>query len=230
MSCPRTLAVRWLAGLLLSLGATAMPAPVQAMTVLQVELKTLVEHAAVVLEGTVKQTRVIDRRKEGRGVWTEFTLDVAEVWKGDAALVGKPFAWRHIGGTTADGITVAVPGMPGLRVGEEVVVILEKTTEGHVISGGPQGKFIVRTDAKGQKTVLQEASDVHRMRREPATGRLVEADKIPNVPRPLADMRAEVKAYVAAKPGPAKPVVPPVKPVVPTVKTVVPAVKPTVGK
>ncbi len=214
MSCPRTHALRWLAGALLSLGATATPVPAQAMTVLQVELKTLVEHAAVVLQGTVKQTRVLDRRKEGRGVWTEFTLDVAEVWKGETQLVGKPFVWRHIGGTTADGMTVAVPGMPGLRVGEEVVLILEKTPEGHVISGGPQGKFVVLKDAKGNKTVMEEPGDVHRMRRDPATGKLVEAGKIPNVPRPLADMRAEVKSYVTAPPAPAKPVVPAGKPTV----------------
>jgi hypothetical protein len=197
---PRSLTLRLLAGLLLCGGVASVPAPAHAMTVLQVDLKTMVGVADLVLQGTIAATKVLDRRAEGRGVWTEYTLDVAEVWKGDARLAGKPFAWRHIGGTTADGRTVSVPGMPTFRPGEEVVVILEKTSQGHVVSGGPQGKFAVFKDASGKKIVTRDLSEAHLVRHDPATGRVVEGDKAAAITRPLAEMRAEVLAYVAAKP------------------------------
>lgn len=202
------------AALVVATGVALVPVAARAMTVLQVDLKTLVAAADVVLSGTIAGTRVVDRRKEGRGVWTEFTLQVAEVWKGDAKLAGKAFQWRHVGGTTTDGITVAVPGMPGFAVGEEVVVVLEKNSQGHVVSGGPQGKFTVRKDAAGRKTVTREVTDVHMLRRDPATGRIAEAPKSVQIIKTYADMRAEVLGYVkdAARAAPPPPVLPPQTP------------------
>lgn len=182
------------------------PRPVSAMSVLQVDLKTLVSTADVVLYGTIRGSRVLDQRKQGRGVWTEFTLDVRETWKGDAKLTGKPFSWRHVGGTTADGVTVAVPGMPTFQSAEEVIVILEKTSDSWVVSGGPQGKFVVRQNAQGQRSVTRELPDVHFVRRDPASGQFAPAPKPVTILRSLDEMRAEIKGYVAAA---AKAAVPP---------------------
>jgi len=176
----------------------AAAAPARAMTVLQVDLKALVSTADVVLYGKVAGTRVLDRRKQGRGVWTEIELQVAEVWKGDARLAGKRFSWMHVGGTTSDGITVAVPGLPQFSAGEETVVILERTSESHVVSGGPQGKFTVRTSPAGQKTVTRDMADVHYIRRDPATGEMRPAPKQVEILRSLNEFRAEVAGYVAA--------------------------------
>lgn len=188
-------------------------APASAMTVLQVDLKALVTTADVVLYGKVAGTRVLDRRKDGRGVWTEISLDVAEVWKGDARLAGKRFAWMHVGGTTADGITVHVPGMPTFAAGEETVVILEKNSESHVVSGGPQGKFAVKTLPTGQKTVTRELPDVHFVRRDPQTGAMQAAPKAVAIVRTLNEFRAEVATYVAdaAKAAASQPKAPPAK-------------------
>jgi hypothetical protein len=177
----------------------ALPQTACAFTVLQVDLYDLVQSADVVAYGVVERTTVIDRRKEGRSIWTEFTLRVTEVWKGDAKKVGPRFTWRHVGGTGQDGITVAVPGMPTFVQGEEVVVILEKTSEGHVISAGPQGKFFVRTDKLGRKTVTRDLLDVHLLHRDTQTGKVSEAPTTTQVTRFLKDFRAEVLGHVAAQ-------------------------------
>lgn len=177
-------------------GVAAISTPAHAMTVLQVDLKALVATANVVLYGPIAKTRVLDERKAGRGVWTEFTLDVREVWKGDAKLAGKPFAWRHIGGTTADGMTVAVPGMPTFAAGEEVIVVLEKTNDSYVVSGGPQGKFSVQVRPNGTRIVKRDLPDVNFVQRD-ASGRLESAGKAVSILRSLDEMRAEIQGYVA---------------------------------
>jgi len=177
--------------------ASAHPAPALAMTVLQVDVKQLVTTADLVLHGTISRVQVLDRRREGRGVWTEFTLNVAEVWKGDAKKVGSTFGWRHVGGTTADGMTVAVPGMPAFVVGEETVVILEKTNDNWVVSGGPQGKYTVSRDRAGRKTVLRDAQDVYYLRKDPATGSTHPAPKQVQIVRFLGEFRDEVAGYAA---------------------------------
>lgn len=169
--------------------------PAQAMTVLQVDVKQLVTTADLVLYGTIARTTVIDRRKDDRGVWTEFTLNVREAWKGDASKLAMPFTWRHVGGSTPDGMTVAIPGMPTFSAGEEVIVILEKTAEGWVISGGPQGKFSVIKDKSGQSTVRRDVVDAWMVRRD-ASGHLTPAPQVAPITRTLKDFRTEVLGYV----------------------------------
>lgn len=178
--------------------ASLQPRAAHAMTVLQVDLKQLVTTADLVLHGTISRVQVLDRRKEGRGVWTEFTLNVADVWKGDAKKVGATFSWRHVGGTTADGMTVAVPGMPAFAVGEETVVILEKTSDNWVVSGGPQGKYTVNRDKAGRKTVLRDVQEVYYLRKDPATGGMQPAPKQVQIVRFLSEFRDEVAGYAAA--------------------------------
>ncbi len=178
-------------------GLAWQPTPAQALTVLAVDLKAMVTTADQVLYGRVAAVRTLDLRKQGRGVWTEFELDVREVWKGDARLAGKKFSWRHVGGTTSDGLTVAVPGMPSFASGEETVVVLERHSEGHVVSGGPQGKFSVRLGPDGQRTVIREMPDVHMLSRDAATGQLRPAPKQVSLVRSLGEFRAEVLSYVS---------------------------------
>lgn len=175
---------------------------VHAMTVLQVDLKQLVTTADLVLHGSISRVQVLDRRKEGRGVWTEFTLNVTDVWKGDPKKVGSTFVWRHVGGTTADGMTVAVPGMPTFAIGEETVVILEKTNDNWVVSGGPQGKYTVNRDKAGRKTVLRDAQEVYYLRKDPATGNVAPAPKQVQIVRFLTEFRDEVAGFAAAQSKP----------------------------
>ena len=189
--------------LLVTVVVVAAAIPAQAMTVLAVDLKALVSTADQVLYGQIAAVRTVDLRKQGRGVWTEMELNVREVWKGDAKLQGKRFVWRHVGGTTADGLTVAIPGMPTFAAGEETVVILEKHSDGHVISGGPQGKFAVKVGAQGQRTVVREMPDVHFLARDAATGQLREAPKQVSMVRSLGEFRSEILGYAKVVPAPA---------------------------
>lgn len=189
---PGALAVAAAAGMAISLAE-----PAEAMTVLAVDLKALVTTADQVLYGRVAAVRTLDLRKQGRGVWTEFDLEVKEVWKGDQRFAGKKFSWRHVGGTTADGLTVAVPGMPTFAVGEETIVVLERHSEGHVVSGGPQGKFSVKVGPQGQRTVIREMPDVHMLARDAASGQLRPAPKQVSLVRSLGEFKAEVLSYVS---------------------------------
>lgn len=190
--------LRWsLAALACAAALPGWSRPAAAMTVLQVDLKTLVTASDLVLHGTIDRAQVLDRRKEGRGVWTEYTLAVSEVWKGEQKLAGQKFAWRHVGGTTADGMTVAVPGMPRFQPGEEVVVVLEKTAESWVVSAGPQGKFRVEKDGQGRRVVRRDLHDAHLVRKDPATGKLEHAPRTVPVTTFFGDFRTEVLKYVA---------------------------------
>lgn len=206
----RQLLIRWVLPVALAVAATAgvaisWPAPVTAMTVLAVDLKALVTTADQVLYGRVAAVRTLDLRKQGRGVWSEFDLEVKEVWKGDNRLTGKKFSWRHVGGTTADGITVAVPGMPTFAVGEETIVVLERHAEGHVVSGGPQGKFSVKLSPQGQRTVIRDMPDVHMLARDTATGQLRPAPKQVSLVRSLGEFKAEVLSYASPAASPRSP-------------------------
>lgn len=179
------------------------------MTVLYGELPDLVRSSELVLHGKITDVQVIDRRKEGRAVWTEYTLSVYDVWKGDRKVVGKTFRWRHVGGSTADGMTMHVPGMPTFKVGEETVVLLERHSEGHVLTGATQGKFNVNANTKGVKYASRNLGGVNLMRRD-AKGHLVsvrgkhskhEHGHIlppPEAPQPVHVLREAVLAWVKA--------------------------------
>ncbi len=195
-----------LAGLL-SLPLTAAPA--HAMTVLAVELPQLVQTSELVLHGKIVAVQSRDRRAEGRGVWTEFTLEIAEVWKGEGVLsvsparVGKRFTWAHPGGLRTDGLMVSVPGMPQFAVGEEVVVALEKTAQGYTICGGPQGKWTVQTDKAGKKSVAREMPDVHFLAQNHQTGAVTASAPPSQAVKTLAEFKADVLAAIKAAPAPA---------------------------
>lgn len=209
--------------------ASVAPRDAAAMTVLYADLPELVRASSLVLHGKVVDTQVVDRRKEGRGVWTEFTLSVIDVWKGDRKQVGPLFKWRHIGGTTPDGLTLHVPGMPTFRPGEETVVLLESHSQGHVVAGATQGKFLVHKDKQGKKVAVRDLGGVNLVRRG-ANGQLESFHDHgghgnahgltlpPSAPRDLLQFRDQVRAWVAAdaaRPTPARPASPQVRKTVP---------------
>ncbi|MCO4763438.1 MAG: hypothetical protein KC502_18115 [Myxococcales bacterium] len=187
--------------------ALALPTSASALTVLQVSLPQLVDTSTYVLHGKVVASRVLDKRAKGLAVFTETTLAVKEVYKGDRKLVGKTFSWEMIGGSTKDGLTWSVPGMPTFGVGEEVVVLLEKHARGFTITGAPQGKFSIFRDKKNIARVRRRLGDVHFMKREPKSGRIVSAPHAvkpvlltpPSKERTLMSLRAQIKGIVASQ-------------------------------
>ncbi len=200
---------RLLLASLLTVAALPLAVPAQAMTVLAVELPQLVQTSELVLHGKVVAVQSRDRRADGHGVWTEFTLEIADTWKGDEVLkvsparVGKRFTWAHPGGLRSDGLMVSVPGMPSFAVGEEVVVALEKTAQGYVVCGGPQGKWSVQTDKQGKKTVQRDMPDVHFLTQSRQTGAVTPGAAPLQPMKLLADFKADVLAAQKAAPQPA---------------------------
>ncbi len=173
------------ATLALPLVAPMLPARADAMTVLKAPLRDLVGTSALILHAKVRSVQVRDRRKEGRAVWTAYDFDVLEVLKGDRKAVGARFELLLLGGSTADGMTLSVPGMPGFVAGEEVVILLERHSEGYTLTGAPQGKWSVYRDAKGVARVVRDLDHAHLVERR-ADGRLapVPHDDAPVVLQP----------------------------------------------
>ncbi len=228
-ACARWFAAPWSTAmqrrsLSLALTLTALPLllpsmPAQAMTVLQVDTGTLTDHAALILYGSVQSTRVVDRRGEGRSIWTEITLEVREVWKGDLGAapgfhsepggsathpVQKTFSWLQLGGTGKDGITVAVPGASTFAATEEVVVFLERTSQGYVVSGGPQGKYTVKTvrglaGSASSQTVTRDLGGAHLLAPQGNTQQLHAVVPTQAAVQTLAALRTEVVARVHAQ-------------------------------
>lgn len=159
------------AALALPIAAPMLPSTADAMTVLKVPLRDLVGTSALILHAKVRSVQVRDRRKEGRAVWTAYDFDVLEVLKGDRKAVGARFELLLLGGSTADGMTLSVPGMPGFVAGEEVVILLERHSEGYTLTGAPQGKWTVYRDAKGVARVVRDLDHAHLVERR-ADGRL----------------------------------------------------------
>jgi len=151
-----------------------LPFDAAALTVLSVPTAELIESSAVIFHGDCVDVRVLDRRAQGRGVWTRFAFKVREVIKGPRAIRGR-FEFEMPGGVLAD-YGQLTPGMPTFRAGEEVVLMLEAfgsgETAGFVPTGAAQGKFGVTRDRARRKVVTRQLDSVHLVERDGTTGRL----------------------------------------------------------
>ncbi len=209
VSSRSSLRARWAQRLAVALLASAslslQPSTTTAMTVLKASLPDLVGTSELVLHARVHSVKVHDRRAIGRAVWTRYELDVIEVYKGDRKVVGPRFGFELLGGSTADGMTLSVPGMPGFTASEEVVVLLERHAEGFTLTGAPQGKWTIYRDAKKVARVVRDTDHAHIVERA-KSGALVAAEhgKAPMVLQPpaadrtLASLRAEILSIVTA--------------------------------
>ncbi|MCA9548318.1 MAG: hypothetical protein KC613_28135 [Myxococcales bacterium] len=155
----------WVAALLGGLAA----APASAATVEHLNLKRMVEMSELVVIGTVtaQGTRV---EVSPRQVFTETAFEIEEVVQGDKA---RPFmVLEQLGGTaypgTPEEFTTVVPGYPQFRVGERVLLFLERTPAGNlVITGLGQGKYTLFDDPKtGLTWAARDTTDLNIVRRQ----------------------------------------------------------------
>ena len=123
-------ACRILAVSLLSVAIWASSA--SATTVLKVEVPAMTQTSEWVVLVRVVGSENVDLRADGRGIFTDVTLDVIDVYKGHA--VPDRYVMRLMGGQGADGISMRIPGMPRFVRGEEAV--LDRASLHH---GGSQG-------------------------------------------------------------------------------------------
>ncbi|MFT7582212.1 MAG: hypothetical protein ACI9MR_003894 [Myxococcota bacterium] len=164
---------------------------VQATTVLKVDVPEMVRLSEWVVLAHVTAIIPNDRTALGDRVYTDFALAIDEVYAG--SKVPKIYTLSLMGGLRDDGLAVHVPGMPRLKVGQTVVLFLEKTTRGHVLCGMGQGVWQVETTESGAQWVTQSTGHVNLMARTPE-GRIVSAQAVPTRRRRLETLVAELKA------------------------------------
>ena len=110
----------------------------------------------------VETTRAQGVVVKGARVVTTTELEVVRTLKGSASP--STVTLTELGGTAGEGtqrITQTIHGMPTWRVGEEVVVFLERTDTGRlVVSSLSRGKYTVERRADGQVIASRAADDL----------------------------------------------------------------------
>jgi len=132
------------------------PGPARATTVLRLPVEAMAERSDLVLRAEVSRVAVAAAPADERRITTSVTLRVLQVLKGHAAA--PTLTIRLLGGSIGRW-TLAVPGTPSFREGEEVVVFLEATRDGFKPAGLWLGKYQVRRDAAGGARAVRAPGD-----------------------------------------------------------------------
>jgi hypothetical protein len=132
-----------------------LPAAALATTLLFQDLPTKARQADVVVQGTVVSSEA-RWSGDGRRIFTDTVIAVAETWKGEAPA---RVTVRQPGGVVAE-IGQRVDGVASFRDGEEVVLFLEARPGGaFLLHGMAQGKYrIERPGDGGPPTAVPEAT------------------------------------------------------------------------
>lgn len=178
--------------------ALAFAKPAAATLVLALDLPTLVARAdqiAVVDVVSVKTSWNADHNR----ISTTIDLAIVDCWKGSAAPASHVQVVQP--GGSLDGLTMRVEGMPPFSPGERTLLFLHfppETPGRAIVVGMAQGKRPVRRDgATGRWMVgAPGRAGADFVRTTPASAEVFAAR-----PRPLADLRTEVRALVTGGAG-----------------------------
>lgn len=163
--------------------------PIDASTVLRLDVPGLVERADAVVEGRVASSRVTEA-EDGR-IETEYVLEVART------LLGEPRSERVLrfpGGLLEDGRGLILPGLPHLVPGEEVLLFLSAPSSSglSIPVGLSQGKFRILTGVDGTRLLVRDPGPLTVANL--ATGELREAGSRSS--RDYAEVMAEIHAAI----------------------------------
>jgi len=184
---------------LLLLGLLALPAPAPASVALRLELPELASAADLVarvrVAGEASRWDASHRR-----IYTDVTVAVEEVYKGDAR-VGDALVVTRLGGSV-DGVGMRVAGEVSLAAGEESILFLrrhEPRRGGRLtVVGMAQGKLLVLRDRRGARVLPATGGAGIKLVATSPGGRLRRVAAAPAV-RPLRDVEREIRALVAAR-------------------------------
>jgi hypothetical protein len=165
------------------------PALAGATTVRHFTEKEMVAHAVVIVRGTVET--VAARRHPSGLIVTDVTVRVARLLK--ASHSSERVTFVQLGGTL-DGVTLNVPGRSEYRVGEEVLVFLERDEEDLVEVGVGAGKYSVIRGADGVARIERRLRGVSFVRYDGRRGEAVEPPA--SGPENLEDFEARLVAQV----------------------------------
>jgi len=172
-----------------------------ATTVLQVDVPAMTALSDWIVDARVLRTDYVDLRPEGKGLFTDVTLAIDDVFKGEG--VPRSYVMRLMGGQARDGLALTVPGMPIFTPGERAVLFLEKTNIGHVPCGLGQGVWRVLRTNTSHPWVEQSSAGLNMMSRD-ATGNLkVVEPELASWGLPLVRLIEEI--YAALDQPPAAP-------------------------
>ena len=131
-----------------------------ATTIVMPTDEQLISKAPLIVEGTVLQSAAVDR---GNAIWTETTVSIARVIKGELPVTGdqlagqpatgnwQPITIREIGGVTDTRFT-KIFGTPEYREGEHVLLFLTPTPRGDYQTVDLYvGKFAEETTLGGER-------------------------------------------------------------------------------
>lgn len=181
--------MRWAPLVPMVLLALALAAPARATTVLKLPVDQMTQRADLVIRAEVTDVSVRIESGGVRPLSTQVTLRVVQVIKGHAS---SPVLRLDLLGGVTERASVVIPGMPSFRIGEEVVLFLERTPRGFIPAGLTQGKYTVRHERQGNLRVSREILGVSRVMRDP-TGRLVHVEgPDPEDDLPLEDLMKAV--------------------------------------
>lgn len=178
--------------------ALAFVKPAAATLVLALDLPTLVARAdqiSVVDVVSVKTSWNADHNR----ILTTIDLAVVDSWKGSAAPASHVQVVQP--GGSLDGLTMRVEGMPPFSPGERTLLFLRfppQTPGRAIVVGMAQGKRpLRREEATGRWMVSAPGrAGAAFVRTTPASAEVFKAQ-----PRPLVDLRTEVRALVTGAAG-----------------------------
>ena len=189
-----------LGALALAMLSVPLASSAEATTLLQVDVPEMTLASEWVVRAKVSSVRSVDLRSEGRGIFTDVTLEMREVYRGDN--VPSTYVLRLLGGEGDDHMALWIPGMPRFVAGEEVVLFLEATSAGHIPCGLGQGVWRILQTENGATWARRALGDVHLMRRN-QQGHLEHAPTLPvSTARLLDELIADVYATQLGLPLP----------------------------
>ena len=159
---------------------------VSATTLERLSLDTMVGKSTAIV-----RAQVIGTSSESRNgsIYTRYTLQVSETWKGSAGTKVDVF----VPGGTLNGLRQSVPGAPVLDSADDLVIFLWKGASGRMqVIGLSQGLFYVNRDDSGVPMI--ERPGVKELMIDGQTGRAVQDV---SVRMPLGEMKTRVVTRVA---------------------------------
>jgi hypothetical protein len=165
-------------------------------TAVRLGVPDLVQRSDLCLEGRVTAARAI--LEPGKRIDTEYTISVERTFWGEAQASR---AIRLPGGVLPDGRGMAIPGLPSLAVGDDVLLFLSKPDAlgMRMPIGLAQGTMKVATDRAGKKRIVRDSSG---LAIAGADGKTRPADDAAVLE--YAAVLAEIDAAVAARRAAAK--------------------------
>jgi len=133
-----------------------------ATVVMKVDPEALTANADVVFIGKVLEIKTFSDKNDEKKISTSVIFDVKEVYKG--SLKKGLFRLTFLGGKKGEW-ELKVIGMPVFQVGEEVLLFLEKNSDGYIPSALSLGKFRIVKDDHGKYKAVRSYEGI-----EPFTG------------------------------------------------------------